>query len=194
MTVLDFFTWCEQSRIGEAIRDSKWLFPAIESFHLLALAVLGGAVLLVNLRLMGLTLKGQPVPQLWRDTRPWLLWSLGVMLVSGVLLFFSEATKLYYHEAFWVKMTSLGLAILFTFTVQRRTAIAHDAGRGRHGTAQWRRFRFCFGPAWEWPPVDRIFPGVGGAANGVRLPDYCCCCWVRSESALRAPPRMSVSE
>jgi hypothetical protein len=53
-----------------------------------------------------------------------------VMLVSGLLLFTSEATKLYYHEAFWVKMTSLLLATLFTFTVLRKVALA-EQGRVR---------------------------------------------------------------
>ncbi|HEY2015503.1 MAG TPA: DUF6644 family protein [Bryobacteraceae bacterium] len=124
MTVLSFFTWCENSWLGEAIRASLWLFPAIESFHLLALAVLGGTMLIVNLRLMGFVLERQPVAQLWRDVRPWMMGSLTVMLVSGVLLFTSEAIKLYYHEAFWVKMASLLMSIVFTFTVLRRSALA----------------------------------------------------------------------
>jgi uncharacterized membrane protein SirB2 len=130
VSVLSFFNWCESSSVGEAIRASRWLFPAIESFHLLALAVIGGAVLLVNLRLLGFGIEGQPVAQLWRDTRPWLLGSLTIMVASGLLLFTSEAVKLYYHEAFWVKMTSLLLATCFTFTVLRKVALA-EQGRVR---------------------------------------------------------------
>ena len=124
MSVLSFFTWCVNGSLGEAIRASKWLFPVIESFHLLGLAVIGGAVLVVNLRLLGFGIERQPVAQLWRDTRPFLLGSLTVMLASGLLLFTSEATKLYYHGAFWLKMSSLLLSILFTFTVVRRVALA----------------------------------------------------------------------
>jgi uncharacterized membrane protein SirB2 len=130
VSVLSFFTSCENSSLGEAIRASRWLFPAIESFHLLGLAVIGGAVLVVNLRLLGFGIARQPVAQLWRDTRPWLLGSLTIMIVSGVLLFTSEATKLYYHEAFWVKMTSLLLATLFTFTVLRKVALAEQGRVG----------------------------------------------------------------
>ncbi|MGA3044296.1 MAG: DUF6644 family protein [Bryobacteraceae bacterium] len=130
MSVLSFFTWCENSSLGEAIRDSRWLFPAIESVHLLGLAVIGGAVILVNLRLLGFGVRRQPAAQLWRDTWPWLVGSLAVMLTSGMLLFASEATKLYYHGAFWVKMISLLLAMLFTFTVMRSVALA-DPGRLR---------------------------------------------------------------
>ena len=124
MSVLSFFTWCENSSLGEAIRESRWLFPAIESVHLLGLAVIGGAVLVLNLRLLGLGIERQPAAQLWRDTRPWLVGSLTVMLISGMLLFTSEAIKLYYHEAFWVKMISLLLATVFTFTVLRKVALA----------------------------------------------------------------------
>jgi hypothetical protein len=130
MSVLSFFTWCENTSLGEAIRDSRWLFPAIESVHLLALAVIGGAVLSMNLRLLGLGLRRQPAAQLWRDTRPWLVGSLTMMLITGMLLFTSEATKLYYHGAFWVKMISLLLAMLFTFTVMRKVSLA-DPGRIR---------------------------------------------------------------
>jgi hypothetical protein len=130
VSVLSFFAWCENSSLGGAIRGSKWLFPAIESFHLLGLAVIGGTVLVVNLRLLGFGIVRQPVSQLWRDTKPFLLASLTVMLVSGFLLFASEATKLYYHGAFWLKMSSLVMAILFTFAVVRRIALA-DPGQVR---------------------------------------------------------------
>jgi len=124
MSLLTFFTWCESSAIGESIRDSRWLFPVIESLHLLGLAVIGGSVLVVNLSLLGLGLGRRSVTQLWHDVQPWFAGSLAVMLASGFLLFTSEAVKLYYHEAFWVKMTALFLSIVFTSTVQRRTALA----------------------------------------------------------------------
>ena len=124
MSLLPFFEFCEQSAVGEAIRNSLWLFPVIESVHLLALTVIGGSVLVVDMRLFGLGLRSQPVAQLSRDAQPWLMGSLVVMFASGIPLFLSEAIKCYYHAAFWIKMTSLLLAILFTFTVRRKVAAA----------------------------------------------------------------------
>lgn len=124
MTLLMLFTWFESSWIGAAIRNSRWLFPVIESVHLLALAVIGGSVLAVNLSLLGLGLGRRSAAQLWHDTWPCFAASLATMLTSGFLLFTSEAVKLYYHEAFWVKMIALLLAMVFTATVQRRTALA----------------------------------------------------------------------
>jgi hypothetical protein len=130
MSLLRFFTWCENSGVGGAIRNSSWLFPVIEAFHLLGLAVIGGAVLVVDLRLLGFGLRRQPVAQLAQDTQPWLIVSLMVMLATGALMFTSEAIKCYYHPAFWVKMTSLFLAIFFTFTVQRKVVMADETRMG----------------------------------------------------------------
>ena len=127
MSLLAFFQWCEQSGIGEAIRRSSWLFPLIEAIHLLGLGVIGGAVLVVDLRLLGLGLSRQSAAQLTRDAQPWLLGSLLLMIVTGGLLFLSEAIKCYYHEAFWFKMSSLLLAILFTFTIQRKVTMADES-------------------------------------------------------------------
>jgi uncharacterized membrane protein YhdT len=128
MSLLTFFQWCEATSAGDAIRSSPWAFAAIESVHLLGLAVIGGAVLVVDLRLLGLGLTRQPVSELAEDAQPWLVTSLIVMLATGVALFLSESTKCYYSTPFWVKMYSLALAILFTFTVHRKVVFA-DEGR-----------------------------------------------------------------
>jgi hypothetical protein len=71
MDLLAFFQWCYQTPIGETIRNSTWLFPVIETFHLLGLGVTAGAVLIVNLRLLGVGLSRQPVAQIWAAFQPW---------------------------------------------------------------------------------------------------------------------------
>ena len=78
--LLPFFKWCEASAIGNGIRASFWMFPAIEAVHLLALAAIGGAVLIVDLRLFGFGLRGQPVAKVARDAQPIFIGSLLVML------------------------------------------------------------------------------------------------------------------
>jgi len=117
--MLPFFQWCYDTAIGETIRESTWLFPLIEAVHLVGLGLTAGAVLIVDLRLLGAGLRGQPAAQLWASVRPWLLGSIGLMVVSGTLLFLSEAIKCYYSYAFWVKMTCLVLALAFAFTVRQ---------------------------------------------------------------------------
>ena len=118
MSLLAFARWCEASALGEAVRTSSWAFAAIESVHLLALAAIGGAVLIVDLRLLGFGLTRQPVRELAREAQPWLVASLLVLLTTGIALFCSEAIKCYNSTPFAVKMVSLALAMLFTFTVR----------------------------------------------------------------------------
>jgi len=125
--LLPYFQALEAGSIGEAIRDSTWLFPFIEAFHLVGLAVIGGAVLLVDFRLLGLGLRRQPVAELARDAQPWLIAGVVFMIASGVPLFLAEAIKCYYSFAFWTKMAALALAIIFSFTVRRRVALTGDA-------------------------------------------------------------------
>ena len=121
-----FFEWCAATRLGTAIQMSPWAFAVIESVHLLGLAVIGGAVLLVDLRMLGFGLKDQRIAEIARAAFPWLVGSLIVMLLTGIGLFLSEPMKLYYSRPFWVKMISLGLAMLFTFTIRRKVTMADE--------------------------------------------------------------------
>lgn len=125
--LLPFFEWCEATRVGAAIRESLWLFPVIEAFHLVAFAVIGGTILVVDLRLLGVGDRWSPVAQLAQSVKPWLIGSLAVMIASGILLFLSESIKCYYSFPFWVKMWSLLLALTFTFTLRRQIVTADPA-------------------------------------------------------------------
>jgi hypothetical protein len=124
--MLPFFQWCEATALGQVIRDSHWLFPAIESIHLLALAAIGGAVLVLDLRMLGFGMRQRTVAEVARHAHPWLMASLAVMIVTGVSLFLSEAIKCYYSQAFWVKITTLPIAILFALTIRKRVAALAD--------------------------------------------------------------------
>lgn len=122
MSLLPFFNWCYQTPMAETIRDSAWLFPVIEAFHLLGFGLTLGAVLTVELRLLGFGIQQQPVEKLAANAQPWLLGGIVLMFASGTPLFMSESIKAYYSAAFWVKMTSLVLVLVYTFTLRRRVA------------------------------------------------------------------------
>ena len=118
-SLLPFFKWCDNTWLGETIRGSRLYFPIIETFHLLALTILFGAVLVLTMRMCGLMMTSQPTSQVARDLGPWAGWSLVVILVSGIMLFLSEAMKCYASKPFQVKMTFLFAALIFHFTVHR---------------------------------------------------------------------------
>ena len=127
---MSLFEFCERvqySPLLSAMRSSPWFFPLIASIHLMGLALIGGALLVVDLRLLGLGLRHQPVAQVARDAERWLLVSLLVLLPTGLLQFMCfAATKYYYLTAFWVKMAALSLALVFTFVVRRKVAMAGE--------------------------------------------------------------------
>ena len=124
--MLPFFEWVSKTAVSQAISESSWAFAVIESMHLLGLAVIGGTVLILDLRLLGLGLRAQPIARVARDVHPWLVGSLIVMLVTGGLLFSSEPVKCYNSTPFWVKMWSLLFAMIFAFTVRRKVALAGE--------------------------------------------------------------------
>src|SRR5258708_17168372 len=124
--LMAFCQWCDNSFFGLGVRNSVWLFPFVEIFHLVALGVLGGTILTVNLRLLGIRFRDEPVSELAREVQPWMIGSLAVMLVSGFFLFSSESV-MYGNSAFRAKMVSLVLAILFTFTLYRKVTLSPEA-------------------------------------------------------------------
>lgn len=118
--LLTFAEWCEATWLGTLVRDSLWAFPVIEAVHLLGLCLLGGTLLVVDLRMLGLGLRRQTIAELARDARPWLVAAVVVMLVTGVMLFLSEAVKCYYNPSFRVKAVTLPIALVYTFAIRER--------------------------------------------------------------------------
>lgn len=135
--MLDFFQAIENAGVTQVIKNSTWAFAVIESIHLLALAIMGGAVLLVDFRLLGLGLTTRPVKELAAEMSRYVTLALIVLIVTGVGLFATEATKCYYSTPFWVKMITLALATVFTFTVRRGTinTLTMDVSGGARGIA-----------------------------------------------------------
>ena len=150
MDLLWLFQWCYDTPVGETIRESTWLFPLIEAFHLVGFAVTLGSALIVDLRLMGFGLAKQPVAEIADGARPWMIGGVILMFASGFPLFLSESIKCYYSFPFWVKMTSLFLVLVFTFTVRRhvtRMGVTADQSLTGRFTALVS-LTLWFGVAW----------------------------------------------
>lgn len=119
MSLLPVFEWLGQSLLGIFMQKSSYCFELAEMFHLLALAGLGGGILIMNLRILGLRLNSEPPAHLLRELMPYLTGCLLTMIGSGFLLLAAEPMKCYYNTAFRVKMPLLMAAILFSVFVQR---------------------------------------------------------------------------
>ena len=122
--MLEFCQWLEQTSVGTAIRQSLWLFPAIETVHLLGMAALVSTVTVLDLRLLGWAARQQPVSRVAARTIPWAWAGFAAQVVTGALLFSSEAVKIWGNPAFRLKMLLLLLAgvqaLIFQMSMSRR--------------------------------------------------------------------------
>lgn len=123
MSLLPVFQWLNQMSLSAAMRESTWAFAVVEMIHLLGLAAIGAAILIVDLRLLGLILRRHPAERIVRDLSPLLVSGLTVMVVSGVMLVSEETMKCYYSPAFRWKIALFALALLFYFTLHRRLIV-----------------------------------------------------------------------
>ncbi len=144
-----FFEWHSTSWLGTQISNSVWLFPAVETVHILAMAIMFGGLLVLNLRLLGLGLNKQSLPLLTKTLWPFVNWGVAIMLISGYAMFSSEALKCYANDGFKFKMASLGLVLLFQYTVYQWLIKRDDAHRSAilGGAAALLNFAlwFCVG-------------------------------------------------
>jgi hypothetical protein len=127
-SIYPFFKWVDETWVSKVINDSKWLFPAIEGIHIVALALLFGTVIVLNLRLLGIGVQQRPASELLRELQPWTLCSLIVILTTGILLFAAEATKSFRSTPFRIKMVLLVSAIAFHYLVSQKI-VDRDTGQ-----------------------------------------------------------------
>src|ERR1700681_2766327 len=114
-----FFMWNDKTWLGQAISGTIWAFPVIETIHILALTMMFGAIVIIDLRMMGFGLKKQPVAVLAKNLEPYMTWGMLTMLATGYMLFTSEAMKCFVNDGFKFKMAVLAPAIIFQFTLFR---------------------------------------------------------------------------
>ncbi len=109
------------------LKDTQWGFAVVEAVHLLALGLLGGCVLFLNLRLLGAGLISDTPSGVERQLRPWLYIGVAGVLLSGLLIGMLNPEKLYTSPAFFAKMIAMTAALIFSFGVSN--AVAKSEGR-----------------------------------------------------------------
>ena len=113
------------------MRESLWLFPVIETVHLLGMAALVGTITVFDLRLLGWIMRRERVSELARRLLPWTWLAFLVQVVTGITLFLSEAAKVYANPAFRLKMVLIllaGLHALIFHKIVYRDVATWDEG------------------------------------------------------------------
>jgi hypothetical protein len=129
-TVLAVAEQIENSPFGLALAESRYAFPITEGVHLIGLALSVGLIFLTDLRLTGLLFKEVPVPDVLRSLRPYVMAGFVAVFISGVLLFWAEASMLVENPAFPFKLAFIVLAginaLYFELVIARRAPVREN--------------------------------------------------------------------
>jgi hypothetical protein len=130
MSLADLLATVESWPVSGAVRGdlpaTEWLFPIIETAHVMALALVAGTVAMVDLRLLGIASRESPVSRLCDEVLPWTWTAWCLAAVFGTLLFMSKAHTYAGNLQFRLKFLCMGLAALnmlvFHFGAYRHVA------------------------------------------------------------------------
>ncbi len=116
----DFLEWLGNTPWSIALLESYWVWPLVESTHVLSLGLFVGTAVINDLRLLGWTMKRVPVSEVTGGVLPWTRIGFGVMLASGLLLVYSSPLRYYHNIFFRFKVLLLIVAGLNAFVFHRR--------------------------------------------------------------------------
>ncbi len=120
--------------IENPLNSSPLSFPILECFHIVGFAISVGPIAIIDFRLLGWGMRREAPAELAADTFYWTLGGLILMIFSGLLLFSSDPDNYYLNYAFDLKMFFLVLAIIFNYTVHRKTVMAETTAGAVYGT------------------------------------------------------------
>jgi len=126
MSLLSICESIQNTDLSVTIREGALYYPIIGGVHLLAIALFGGMLLAVDLRLLGWGMKSYPVSDVVEQLRAWKRLGFVVVVASGVLLGWAEPLKLYHSKSFWIKMT-LMLLVAVHALIFRQSVYANPA-------------------------------------------------------------------
>jgi hypothetical protein len=106
----DLLTQVESLPFAKLIAENGWIFPTLESSHVVALGLVVGSVMIMDLRLVGLARRTLPVTQVVRETLPWTWSAFLVAALTGSLMFVSRANDYWDNDFFRAKLILLALA------------------------------------------------------------------------------------
>ncbi|MFT5013695.1 MAG: hypothetical protein ACI9HA_002354 [Dinoroseobacter sp.] len=118
MDLLFLFEWLDTSLLATLSKSNGGIFALVQTVHLLSLALLGGMVIVLDLRLLNLLLKDVPLLIVVVETKKWIGVALVTITLSGIYQASAVAIKLYYNSFFWSKMAGLAIALLLYYAIK----------------------------------------------------------------------------
>ncbi len=110
MSLLPVAKWLAETDVSIALHESQYMYPLIESVHVWTLCLFLGLTALLDLRLIGMTLRRTPASEVIRRFEPWMKGAFVVMVITGVLLVWAIPVRSYQNVFFRAKLIFLVLA------------------------------------------------------------------------------------
>jgi hypothetical protein len=135
----EFSKWLAATPLSHVIQTTKWVIPALQTIHILSVAVVFSSAVLVDLRLWRLLNRDVPLPEMARRFLPTIWPVLLVLLITGSLLIIGEPKRSLLNSAFYLKMALLAAAIVLTAWLQWSLSSSPnfwDKDRGRRMAGQ----------------------------------------------------------
>jgi hypothetical protein len=115
----EFSKWLAATEVSHLIQTTTWIIPTLQTIHILCVAAVFSAAILVDLRIWRLIERDEPLPDMARRFLPTIWPVLLVLLVTGSLLIVGEPRRSLLNSTFYLKMALLAVAILLTAGLQR---------------------------------------------------------------------------
>ncbi|RZO72710.1 MAG: hypothetical protein EVA67_00555 [OM182 bacterium] len=119
MDFYPFFDWLDTSPLATISKAYGGVFAVVQMLHLLGMSMLGGMVILGDLRLMNILMRETPSEVIIENTQKWFGVALVMVVISGIFMSSAVSLKLYYNEMFWAKMSALAVGVLFFYFIRR---------------------------------------------------------------------------
>jgi hypothetical protein len=115
----EFSKWLAATEVSHVIQTTTWIIPTLQTIHILSVAAVFSAAILVDLRIWRLIERDEPLPEMARRFLPTIWPVLVILLVTGSLLIIGEPRRSLLNSTFYLKMALLVVAILLTIGLQR---------------------------------------------------------------------------
>jgi len=132
-----FCNWLSNTSVSLAIQTVMWVIPAVQTVHILCVAIVMSSMAMLDLRLLGVAGRRQSISQMVSRFVPWMWGALPVLLTSGIVLIIGEPSRELLNPYFRAKMVMLATVIVITFVVQRRNKKDANYWEGRRAAAAW---------------------------------------------------------
>ena len=118
--MLEIAIWLSETKWSIALIESLYMYPWIESAHVLSICFFIGILLFVDLRLMGVAFTKLPISEMNKKVLPWSLFGFGLMALTGFLLFYAIPVRSYQNIFFRFKVILILFAGLNAFLFHRQ--------------------------------------------------------------------------